>query len=75
MIKDYTHRLGVENCSIIMSSKTFEAEGICDHEEEIYKTKYAVADIPKELIESWNSKSTFNPFTPIDHFSSFQNNE
>nr|XP_053649483.1 nardilysin-like [Cherax quadricarinatus] len=53
ILKECLDSLIPENCNIIISSKTFDDQNLCQLTEKWFGTKYSVEDIPKEWEEQW----------------------
>ncbi|KAK7078176.1 Nrd1 complex RNA-binding subunit [Halocaridina rubra] len=55
IIKKCLDELTPEKCNIMLSSKTFDNEDICNLKEKWFGTKYSVEDIPQEWENEWNN--------------------
>ncbi|KAL5015986.1 hypothetical protein ScPMuIL_005575 [Solemya velum] len=53
LIRDCLDELRIDNCNVMLMSKSFESEGICDQTEHWYGTKYTVCDIDPEWKKTW----------------------
>ncbi|XP_076033223.1 nardilysin-like isoform X2 [Oratosquilla oratoria] len=66
LIRECLGELMPEKCNIMLSSKSYDVDGICNQTEKWFGTKYKLEDIPEEWETSWKNLDT-NPelFLPV----------